>query len=163
MNRVFMKARVRCAAAVVVVSGLASGIGPGVASAAAPGARRQEAPAAVYTAQQAAEGRAAYVGNCAACHLADLSGSSEAPPLAGRNFVSTWGARGVKELLDYTAATMPQGASPLSADTYAAVVAYILQRNGAVAGERPLTRSTAEPIERVAAGGDAVPSKAETP
>jgi YVTN family beta-propeller protein len=77
----------------------------------------------------AAAGRSAYTAHCASCHGAELRGA-EAPPLAGVVFLSTWGSRSAKELLDYTSATMPQGGTPLDADTYAAIVAFILQSNG---------------------------------
>ena len=39
-----------------------------------------------FTAAQAAAGRAAYQERCASCHLPDLRGSNEAPPLAGAQF-----------------------------------------------------------------------------
>ena len=47
------------------------------------------AGAAVYTAAQAAAGRTLYTANCAACHMADLAGRNEAPPLASANFMNT--------------------------------------------------------------------------
>ena len=42
-----------------------------------------QTPAGVFTAQQAAAGRAAYQASCASCHLPDLRGRNEASPLAG--------------------------------------------------------------------------------
>src|SRR5439155_925666 len=60
----------------------------------------QQPPAAVYTAEQAAAGRAAYQANCASCHLADLGGRNEAPQLAGINFMNTWRARSTRDLLE---------------------------------------------------------------
>ncbi len=56
-------------------------------------AGQQPAVSAVYTTEQAAAGRAAYQANCAACHLNDLRGRNEAPPLAGPNFMSAWGQK----------------------------------------------------------------------
>ncbi len=44
----------------------------------------QQAATAVYTAAQAEAGRAVYTRECATCHQANLQGSFEAPPLAGR-------------------------------------------------------------------------------
>ena len=43
-----------------------------------------------YTAEQANAGRAAYQTTCAACHLPDMKGTFEAPPLAGPNFMNMW-------------------------------------------------------------------------
>ena len=53
----------------------------------------QPAQTAVFTAQQAAAGRAAYQTTCAACHMPDLGGRNEAPQLAGGNFMIAWGSR----------------------------------------------------------------------
>ena len=75
-----------------------------VASAAICG--RSQTPAA-YTARQATDGLASYQANCATCHLPDLAGRNEAPPLAGGNFLSAWGSRTAAELIRYMQATMP--------------------------------------------------------
>jgi mono/diheme cytochrome c family protein len=113
---------------------------------------RQQLPAApVFTVQQANAGKAAYAKNCASCHMPDLSGNSEIPALAGSAFKATWGTRSTKELYDYMSAAMPYGAPSLSADAYAEVLAYILQVNGAVAGESALSATTAVPIGSVTA------------
>ena len=109
------------------------------------------APGPVYTAQQAADGRAAYDASCAACHRADLAGQFEAPPLAGGNFLGTWGGRSTAELQEYIRSAMPPG-NPASLDdaTTAAITAYILQANGAAPGETALAATTAVPIRDVA-------------
>ncbi len=112
-----------------------------------------QAPAApVFTAAQATTGNAAYRANCAGCHAPDLGGRNEAPPLAGPNFMSKWGARSTKELFDYMSATMPPGGGSLGADQYAAITAFILQTNGASAGVQALTATTATPIASIASG-----------
>jgi alcohol dehydrogenase (cytochrome c) len=125
------------------------------------------APAPVYTAQQAADGRAAYDAACASCHRADLGGQFEAPQLAGGNFLGTWGARSTAELQDYIQSAMPL-ANPGSLDdtATAAITAYILQANGAAPGETLLAAATAVPIRAIAlqqavtlpAGGAAAPA-----
>ena len=51
---------------------------------------QQPAPAPVFTAQQAAAGRAAFNTTCAACHQTDLGGNNEAPQLAGGSFMAGW-------------------------------------------------------------------------
>ena len=110
----------------------------------------QTAAAPIFTAQQAAAGRSEYARQCASCHMADLSGNVEYPPLAGKAFMDTWGSRSTKELFDYMSAAMPYGAPSLSADSYAAITAYILQSNGGVAGADTLGPLTSVPIRSVA-------------
>src|SRR5262245_57803723 len=107
----------------------------------------------VYTATQADAGLAAYQTNCATCHLPDLSGRNEAPPLAGGNFMNTWGSRTVSDLIRYMQAGMPpSNPGGMSDETYANIASFILQANGATAGERPLVVSTAARIDSVANG-----------
>ena len=83
-----------------------------------------------YTAEQAAAGKVEYAKNCASCHMPDLSGNNEVPPLAGAAFKSTWGSRSTKDLLDYMSASMPYGGPSLSGESYVSIAAYILQYNG---------------------------------
>jgi len=104
---------------------------------------------AVFTEQQAADGRAAYAKHCASCHLPDLSGNAEIPPLAGTTFIDTWRSRTTKDLRDYMSAAMPYGAPSLEADSYTVITAYVLRVNGALTGEEKLTASTAVPIDEV--------------
>jgi alcohol dehydrogenase (cytochrome c) len=114
----------------------------------------QQAPSGppVYTAAQAAAGRAVYQANCASCHVADLGGRNEAPQLAGGDFMNTWRSRTTKDLFDYMSSTMPPGGPSLAPDDYAAIVAYILQQNSAQAGTAAFTGATAVPIGTVATG-----------
>ena len=114
-------------------------------------AARATPPESVFTADQATAGRAAYAKHCASCHMPDLSGNTEVPPLAGAAFIDTWGARSTKDLFDYSAEAMPYGAPSLSMESYAAITAYILQANGGVAGPTALTGSTVVPISSVTA------------
>jgi mono/diheme cytochrome c family protein len=110
----------------------------------------QVAPSAVFTQQQVDAGHAAYTLHCAECHMPDLSGNNEKPPLAGQTFMSTWGGRTTKDLLDYMSGAMPFGGPSLDADTYLALTAYILQANGAAAGSEALAPSTAVRIGSLA-------------
>ena len=121
-----------------------------LAATAVPG--RGQGPA-VYTTAQASSGLAAYQIHCASCHLPDLSGRNEAPPLAGGNFLNAWGSRTTSELIGYMRANMPPS-SPggLSEEVYANLGAFVLQANGAIPGDRPLTASTAVPIGSAANG-----------
>jgi mono/diheme cytochrome c family protein len=109
----------------------------------------RQTPESVFTAEQATAGRAAYAKHCASCHLPDLSGNTEIPPLAGAVFIDTWGTRSTKDLFDYSAEAMPYGAPSLSPESYTVITAYILQANGGVAGSSALTGSTAVPIGSV--------------
>ena len=104
----------------------------------------------VYTAAQADAGRALYATNCAGCHRPDLGGLNEAAQLAGGNFLSAWGDRPVSDLIAYILRAMPP-ASPggPGARGVANIVAFILQANGAAAGNQPLTPQSAAPIRTV--------------
>ena len=110
----------------------------------------QQPRSSVFTPEQAEAGRAAYAKHCASCHMPDLSGDNERPPLVGASFLTTWGSRSTKEFLAYMSGAMPYGASALDADTYASLTAYILRSNGASAGDQPLSASTDVAIANVA-------------
>ena len=113
-----------------------------------------QAPTAapIFTTAQAAAGQASYQANCASCHLPDLVGQNEAPPLAGANFMTTWRARTARDLIDYMQATMPPGRPSLAEGDYVNIAAFILRSNGAAAGDEPLRRSAAVAIGSVATG-----------
>jgi PQQ-dependent dehydrogenase (s-GDH family) len=107
---------------------------PKPAAPAVPGAAPQ------YTAAQAAAGKTAFDADCAVCHGNTLRNGTMGPPLAGEAFTAVWAGRSVRELFDSAKTTMPP-ASPgsLSDQTYASLIAYVLQMNGYAAGETPLT------------------------
>ena len=111
----------------------------------------QPAPAAVYTATQAAAGRAAYQTSCATCHRPDLGGGVDAPQLAGGTFLGVWSGRTTADLVGYAQRGMPpEYPGSLGEATYVNIVAYILQANGAPAGSDPLTATTSQPIGSIA-------------
>lgn len=105
--------------------------------------------AGIFTAEQAAAGKTAYATACGSCHMPALGGTADAPALAGTAFLDTWRNRTTKELLDYIAGAMPPGGASLTAETYAAVVAYVLQSNGAVTGSVPFGAATAVLIRSI--------------
>ena len=72
-------------------------------------ARSDAGRPAVFTRVQADDGRALYRQRCSSCHMPDLSGSNDAPPLAGALFLSSWGARTTTDLIGYMSAAMPPG------------------------------------------------------
>jgi mono/diheme cytochrome c family protein len=83
----------------------------------------------VYTADQAAAGKAVFEANCATCHRSDLSGD-RGPALKGAPFFSSWESGSVNSLYLKMKETMPKNrASSLTEDNYVALVAYLLQAN----------------------------------
>ena len=93
----------------------------------------------VYSDRQAEQGRVAYRAACASCHLEDLSGDGDAPPLKGRGFLARWAELSVGDLIAATRTTMPKEApDSLSFSTYVELSAYLLQVNGMPSGERAL-------------------------
>src|SRR4029079_11932642 len=112
----------------------------------------QQPSAALFTAEQAAAGRASYQTNCASCHLPDLAGRNEAPQLAGANFINAWRARTTRDLFEYISSAMPPSGENLGVEPYLAITAFILQANGAQAGTQAFTATTAAPIGSVATG-----------
>jgi len=106
-------------------------------------AERQAPAASVFTARQATAGKAGYARHCASCHMPDLSGNGEISALVGPTFMETWGARTTKQFFDYISAAMPYGQPSLTTEAYTEITAFILQSNGAVAGESALSASTA--------------------
>ena len=88
-----------------------------------------------FTAEQAAAGRAIYQSTCSTCHLPDMKGTFEAPPLSGANFMNTWRNRPTSDLFTRIRNTMPiSNPGSLSDQDAANLVAFILQANGAIAG-----------------------------
>ena len=104
--------------------------------------KREPIPGAIapqFTAAQAAAGRKAYNASCAVCHGNTLRNGAMGTPLAGEYFTSVWSGRSVRDFFDRTHKTMPPAApASLKKNTYADIVAYILEVNGAKAGTAPL-------------------------
>ena len=117
----------------------------------------------VYTAAQAAAGRAVYEQACARCHQSNLQGSFEAPQLAGESFLRFWGELSPRDLYERTRSSMPPDEDALADEAYVDVVAYLLQANGAPAGDAPLTATTAVAIGTVASGEPAAAEAAAAP
>jgi alcohol dehydrogenase (cytochrome c) len=92
-----------------------------------------------FTQAQAEAGRAAYDATCAVCHGPNLDDGPLGAPLKGDAFMRKYGGQSVRTLFDVTRTTMPTanpGAFP--AETYAALIALILEQNDIVAGTAPL-------------------------
>jgi len=102
---------------------------------------RSASTAASYTAEQATAGERVFTTVCATCH-----GRNE---FVGPIFAMTWMAEPVGSLFEHISTAMPQDRpGSLSAEEYAAVVAYLLRLNGRPAGDRPLP-ADAELLARV--------------
>jgi mono/diheme cytochrome c family protein len=85
----------------------------------------------IYTAQQLADGKAAYNNNCIQCHGGELEGVEDAPPLSGKPFITKWGGLPVGAVHAYIDKNMPPGnGGALGPNQEAGVVAYILSKNG---------------------------------
>jgi len=105
----------------------------------------QPAKPALYTADQATAGAAAYAQSCAACHGAQMEGVA-APALKGSAFgeMATAQSLTASALLDVVTNTMPQSdPGSLKPEEYNAVTAYILQQNGYPAGTAALAPGAA--------------------
>jgi hypothetical protein len=135
---------------------------------------QQTTPPSIFTAAQAEAGRAAFENTCAKCHTASLMGRKGDPgelppvsslsdsyqkfigprgfvsPLAGKTFLSRFGSKTAAELIARFQETVP--AFPpegMDDQTTVNITAYVLQMNGATAGNVPLTRSTGVVVSSV--------------
>src|SRR5215472_3267679 len=113
---------------------------------------QQNNAVAPYKAAQATAGRGLYQANCAGCHGPDLGGRNDAPQLAGPQFVGSWGSRTVGDLIGFMQAAMPPGNANLGEQNYLNIAAFILQSNGARAGNQALTATSTVAIRTIATG-----------
>ena len=99
----------------------------------------QSTDAGIYTLDQAAAGRMIYRRDCAVCHGDALEGAEAGPDLAGQAFRGRWRGLPLSEFFDLTKQTMPvTNPAGLSDQEYAAVVAFMLNRNGYRPGDQSL-------------------------
>ncbi|MGD0966076.1 MAG: PQQ-binding-like beta-propeller repeat protein [Candidatus Acidiferrales bacterium] len=118
-------------------------------------------PDGAYTLDQADMGRAAYGAGCSSCHLSDLGGGNEAPPLAGANFINAWRNLTTTDLFNRIRATMPlNNPGSVGEQDVLNIIAFILQSNGALAGAHSLTVTTSLPIGDLVKGATVVQPKA---
>lgn len=123
---------------------------------------------AAFTSAQAEVGRAAYEKSCGQCHTPSLRGrkgeAGEVPPLAslpepyqkfigprmrvpalvGKEFVGKYGSQKVSDLYSLfrgAADSTPVAELHMSDDTLVDITAYILQKNGAQAGDTSMTKA----------------------
>ena len=120
---------------------------------AAPLAVSAQPASGIYIAAQAESGRAIYAQRCSACHAADFNGSGDAPALAGTTFMLKWRPKMVSELFGEILQNMPPTDPGSLGETAAlSATAYILERNGAPAGQQALTPGMTTLIGAIATG-----------
>ncbi len=96
------------------------------AATAIPSAQGGGAPAG----DQQARGKGLYNDKCAACHMADLKGSAETPPLTGDMFWQNWETYNANNLVEQVRATMPEdNPGGLERQQYVDIIAYVLRTN----------------------------------
>jgi PQQ-dependent dehydrogenase (s-GDH family) len=101
-----------------------------------------------FTAEQAAAGKSAYNSNCAVCHGSTMTNGTFAPPLAGEYFRTTWSGHSVRSFFDRAKGMPPASPASLGDDTYANIVAYVLEINGVKASDVRLP-ARAEALDRM--------------
>jgi S-disulfanyl-L-cysteine oxidoreductase SoxD len=90
-----------------------------------------------FTAEQAEAGEQSYNSQCAQCHGRQLEGP-DAPGLVGQDVMGNWDTAG--GLFDFISVAMPPSApGQLGEETYVNIIAYIMEFNGAVPDDTPLT------------------------
>ena len=97
----------------------------------------------VFAASQSRRGELAYMDACRRCHQRDLMGDfvEDAPPLVGEEFLSEWSQWTVGDLYEFLTTEMPPKPTErreVSAENYADIVAFILDKNGYPAGQSEL-------------------------
>jgi PQQ-dependent dehydrogenase (s-GDH family) len=96
-------------------------------------------PPPPITRAQVAAGKTAYEATCAVCHGGTLTNGTFGTPLAGAYFRRQWSGRPVAELFEKSRSSMPPtAAGSLPAETYAAILAYVLEVNGVAPGASAL-------------------------
>ena len=94
---------------------------------------------AIYTQDQAKRGQEKYAQVCTQCHQADLSGSDQAPSLAGGEFLDRWNDQSVGDLADRIRLTMPlDDVGSLNVQMSADITAFLLQATSLPAGQEEL-------------------------
>lgn len=127
----------------VTVAMIAGGIS-GSALRAAPQASGSLVTSGVYTADQAKRGQATYVELCSKCHLEDLSGGKDSPPLVGNEFLGGWKGKTVAAFFEEVRMTMPFDApGSLKPEQYIDVIAYLFSANKFPAGDKELANDSA--------------------
>jgi mono/diheme cytochrome c family protein len=111
----------------------------GLAFAAVAALARAQAPPPGFTADQAKRGQALYLGACSMCHGDSLDDGQFAPPLKGPPHLAYWQGKTAEDVLNYMIANMPPTQpGSLGPQTYADVMAFMLQSAGQAPGDKEL-------------------------
>ena len=113
-------------------------------SAAAEAALQKSTNDGVYSKVQADGAKAQFEKICAECHPFSAAEKKKPKdiPLGGDTFFQNWTGRALGELTKTIALTMPNDGSAVVSDEEALnLVAFILQKNGFPAGEKPLDKA----------------------
>jgi mono/diheme cytochrome c family protein len=79
---------------------------------------------------QQTRGKTLYNDKCASCHMENLKGSTETPPLTGDQFWMNWETYSANNLVEQIRTTMPEdNPGSLTRQQYVDVVAYVLKTN----------------------------------
>lgn len=121
-----------------------------------PAAENTNIPEPAGFASQAAVGADAFAANCAACHGANLEGTTLGPLLSGNSFLQRWGSQNPSLLLNNIQANMPPGGNEsLDDEDYLNITAHILSVNGVDSIVAALNATTdftiAENVSRITA------------
>ena len=93
--------------------------------------RAQSLADGVYSAQQAARGLLAYTENCQKCHQEDLRGDEFSPGIGGAALTYFWQDLTLSDYFEAMRTLMPaDDPASLPTETYADIVAYVLQFSG---------------------------------
>jgi S-disulfanyl-L-cysteine oxidoreductase SoxD len=93
-----------------------------------------------FTVDQAKQGHQFFNNQCAECHRPDLQGAA-GPALVGPTLLAKWGNKPLSDLYQFEHKNMP-ATNPGSVphDQLVAITAYILQKNGFPAGNKPMEK-----------------------
>ena len=98
----------------------------------------------VYSEPQAARGETVYKESCTSCHGDDLSGSGQAPALAGKDFNVDWTDLTIADLFDRTHGTMPADKpGTMTPAQTADVIAFLLKKGNFPVGASDLPADAA--------------------
>jgi cytochrome c len=97
----------------------------------------------VFSAEQAARGKALYAARCTSCHGAGLEGADAAPSLAGARFIDNWQGQSAADLAMRIRTTMPlDDPGTLGVAASVDITAYLLEANQFPAGAAELPRTS---------------------
>src|SRR6478672_319107 len=86
--------------------------------------------AAAAGGDQQTRGKALYNDKCAACHMENLKGSTETPPLTGDMFWMNWETYSANNLVEQVRTTMPEdNPGALMRQEYVDIIAFVLKTN----------------------------------